>query len=87
MLNLSQLLQNRLLGQLQQKNPQAYQMISQAKASGKSPEQLIDELSKNGTFTQSQLEQAKAQAQSMLNNTNNQNTAGTPIGKINPLRR
>ena len=85
-LNLNQILQNKLLAQLKQKNPQAYQFIEQAKANGKQPGDLINELSQNGMFTQAQIQQAQAQANSMLNSNANGTTNGA-VKRDNPLRR
>lgn len=56
-----------LLNQLRNKNPQAYNTFMQLKNSGKSPEQVLNELIANGTFTQEQVNQVKAQVEADKN--------------------
>ena len=84
-LNVQQLLTNQLMNQLKNKNPQAYNFLLQAQSSGKEPQQILEELTKNGTFTQSQVKQAQEQVNSMLNNGNGSKAVNN--ANNNPLRR
>lgn len=67
-----------LLNQLRNKNPQAYNTFMQLKNSGKTPEQVLNELIANGTFTPDQVEQAR----NSLGNNNINNNVNTNIKRF-----
>lgn len=58
---------NMMMGQLRNSNPNAYNELQNLMNSGKSPEQVLNELLSSGRFTQSQVQQAQ---QYMNGNTN-----------------
>lgn len=64
---------NMLLGQLKNRNPQGYNQFVQLRNSGKSPDQVINEMLASGQINQNQLNQAKQMANqyNQTNNTNN----------------
>jgi len=59
MLNLNSILVNGLLGQLKNQNPSYYQQVMNLMNSGKSPDQVLNELLASGQFTQEQINQAR----------------------------
>lgn len=61
-MNLNNILANSLLGQLKNKNPESYKSLMSLMNSGKNPEQVLNELLANGTFTQEQVNAARAAA-------------------------
>lgn len=80
-------LQNMLIGQLEGKlksqNPQAYSQYMNYKRSGKSPEQIINELQANGTITAEQVQQAQQEAAGLLNNNSLNNNLNNPSNGSN----
>ena len=62
-------LQQMLLNQLKQKNPQGYNQIISMMNSGQSPQDILNNMRANGSVSQEQINQA----QNYLNNMNSQN--------------
>ena len=57
-----QMIANLMLGQLQNKNPQAAQMIKSAMQNGEDPKKIIDNMIKDKGVTPEQMLQLKKQA-------------------------
>lgn len=66
-MNINSMMVNMMMGQLRNSNPNAYNELQNLMNSGKSPEQVLNELLSSGRFTQSQVKQAQ---QYMNGNTN-----------------
>lgn len=66
-MNINSMMVNMMMGQLRNSNPNAYNELQNLMNSGKSPEQVLNELLSSGRFTQSQVQQAQ---QYMNGNTN-----------------
>lgn len=65
------LLINSLLGKLRSQNPQAYQELVSLMNSGKSPNQVLNELLSSGKINQQQINQAQQLANQYTNGQNN----------------
>lgn len=66
-MNINSMMVNMMMGQLRNSNPNAYNELQNLMNSGKSPEQVLNELLSSGRFTQAQVQQAQ---QYMNGNTN-----------------
>ena len=64
---------NLLLNQLKNKNPQGYNSVIQLMNSGKSPNQVLNELIQSGQFTNEQINQAQRIANQYSQNSNTPN--------------
>ena len=61
-----------LMGQLRNQNPQAYNELNSLMLSGKSPQQVLNELLASGRFSQAQVDRARQMAQQYTQNANTQ---------------
>ena len=59
-----------LMNKLRTQNPNAYNQFQSYMNSGKSPEQVLNELIQNGTFNRQQVDQARQMAQQYTNTPN-----------------
>ena len=75
-MNLNNMAINMMMGQLRNKNPNAYNELQQLMNSGKSPEQVLNELMASGRFSQEQIKQAQSMMPQIMNNNNTNNYNG-----------